>query len=158
MPREAKRVLMKGLVLAILLLMGAGACDNAGDGVVPLSGTYIGYFHRSGKDTARVTLRFEDNMFDGSSNKMAYPIIGSGSFRQSESTLSFIPPSNTSASLDSSMVLNGDYNYLFHDDGTIRIWKTDDEAEEEFILKVYLGQTVSHSAKAGQGSSSSTLE
>jgi hypothetical protein len=149
---------MKSVVLAFMLLAGVAGCDNTGADVVPLSGTYIGYFHRSGKDTARVTLRFEDNRFDGSSNKDAYPAISSGLFRQSENTVSFISPFNMPPSLDSSLVLKGEYNYLYHDDGTIRIWKSSEEAEDEFILKVYLGETVSHTAKARQGSASGNLE
>jgi hypothetical protein len=149
---------MKAFIVAFMLWAGAVGCGNAGADVVPLNGTYIGYFHRNGKDTARVTLRFENYTFDGSSNKTAYPAIGSGSFRQSASTLSFVPPSGTPSALDSSLILKGDYNYVHNDDGTIRIWKTGEATEDEFILKVYLGQTVSHSAKAGQGASASTLE
>lgn len=149
---------MKAFLMAFLLWAGVVGCGNAGYDVVPLNGTYIGYFHRNGKDTARVTLRFENNTFDGSSNKAAYPAIGSGSFRQSENTLSFLPPSDTPSRQDSSLTLKGDYNYLYNDDGTIRIWKTGEQAEDEFILKVYLGQTVSHAAKAGSGSASNTLK
>lgn len=149
---------MKAFLVAIMLWAGAVGCGNAGADVVPLNGTYIGYFHRNGKDTARVTLRFENNTFDGSSNKTAYPAIGSGSFRQSANTLSFLPPSSTPSPLDSSLLLKGDYNYLHNDDGTIRIWKTGEQAEDEFILKVYLGQTVSHAAKAGMGATGSTLK
>lgn len=149
---------MKAFIVAIMLWTGAVGCGNAGSDVVPLNGTYIGYFHRNGKDTARVTLHFENNTFDGSSNKAAYPAIGNGSFRQSASTLSFITPSGATAAEDSSLSLKGDYNYLQNDDGTIRIWKTGEQAEDEFILKVYLGQTVSHAAKAGMGATGSTLK
>lgn len=149
---------MKAFIVAFMLWAGAVGCGNAGADVVPLNGTYIGYFHRNGKDTARVTLRFENNTFDGSSNKTAHLAIGRGSFRQSANTLSFLPPSNPPLPIDSSMTLKGDYNYLYNDDGTIRIWKTGKEAEDEFILKVYLGQTVSHAAKAGMGTTASNLE
>ena len=149
---------MKAILMAFMLWAGTVGCGNAGADVVPLQGTYIGYFHRNGKDTARVTLRFENNTFDGTSNKTAYPAIGSGSFRQSASTLSFLPPPGTSAAQDPSLSLKGDYNYLHNDDGTIRIWKNGEEAEDEFILKVYLGQTVSHAAKAGMSTTGSTLK
>lgn len=149
---------MKAFLVALMLWTGAVGCTNAGADVAPLNGTYIGYFHRNGKDTARVTLRFENNTFDGSSNKNAYPAIGSGLFRQSESTLSFFPPSGNPSTLDSSLTLKGEYNYLHNDDGTIRIWKTGEQAEDEFILKVYLGQTVSHVAKAGMSVTGSTLK
>lgn len=145
---------MKAFIVAFMLWAGAVGCTNAGADVVPLDGTYIGYFHRNGKDTARVTLHFENNTFDGSSNKATYPAIGSGSFRQSASTLSFVPLSG----VRSAPVLKGDYNYLYNDDGTIRIWKTGAGSEDEFILKVYLGQTVSHTAKGGMGTTSNTLE
>lgn len=149
---------MKLLALLFMLLAGAAGCDNAGSDVVPLSGTYIGYFHRSGKDTARVTLRFEDNTFDGSSNKAAYPSIGSGQFRQSESTVSFTLPPGEIAAQDSSLTLRGEYNYSYHDDGTIRIWKTRPESEDEFILKMYLGDVSTHAAKMGQATVSTGLE
>jgi hypothetical protein len=149
---------MKSFMMAIMLWAGAVGCTNGGPDVVPLDGTYIGYFHRVGKDTARVTLHFDNNTYEGSSNKTAYPAIVSGSFRQSANTLSFVPPSGSTPAQDSSLALKGEYNYLYNDDGTVRIWKSGNEAEDEFILKVYLGQTVSHAAKAGIGTMSNTLQ
>jgi hypothetical protein len=133
---------MKALMAIFLLFAGLPSCVPADPEVIPLSGTYIGYFHRNGTDTARVTLRFEDYRFEGISNKEAYPAIGSGRFKQSGSVLVFIHPLKEMAGPGAYPALAGEYNYLYNDDGTLRIWKEDGQTEDEFILKSYTGETV----------------
>lgn len=133
---------MKALMAILLLFAGLSSCVPADPEVIPLSGTYIGYFHRNGADTARVTLRFEDYTFEGMSNKEAYPAIRSGRFKQSSSVLVFIHPLEKMMGQVAYPALAGEYNYSYNNDGTLRIWKEYGQTEDEFILKSYTGETV----------------
>src|SRR5215204_6388678 len=142
---------MKAIVLLFMLFAGGLGCVPAGTEVLPLNGTYIGYFHRSGEDTARVMLRFADNSFEGISNKIAYPAIGSGRFKQSGNSLVFtcrsaeVPAHGVRAALD------GEYNFQYNDDGTIRLWKEQSKTGDEFILKAYSGEMVVHHGPPASG-------
>lgn len=149
---------MKAIVVLFMLFAGLAGCSSSGPDIVPLSGTYIGYFHRIGKDTARVTLHFLDNTFEGSSNKEAYPTIRSGRFKQSSNTLSFIDPSAGGSSGDTTLALQGEFNYLYNDDGTLRIWRKSSKAEDEFILKGYLGEVVMNNRILTPASGTGTLQ
>jgi hypothetical protein len=141
-----------------MLFAGIAGCSPSSPEITPLNGTYIGYFHRIGKDTARVTLHFLDNTFEGVSNKEAYPAIGSGRFKQSSNTLFFIDPSVRDSSVDTSLALQGEFNYLYNDDGTLRIWKRSSEAEDEFILKGYSGEVVMNNGYSIRSTGTSTLQ
>ena len=133
---------MKAIVVLFALFAGLAGCSPSSPDIVPINGTYIGYFHRLGKDTARVTLHFLDNTFEGSSNKEAYLFIGNGRFKQSTNTLSFTDAAAPDYDADSTLTLHGEFNYLYNDDGTIRIWRKNSEVEDEFILKGHLGEVV----------------
>lgn len=149
---------MKAIVVIFVLFAGIAGCSPSSPDIVPLSGTYIGYFHRVGKDTARVTLQFLDNTFEGISSKEAYPAIGSGRFKQSSSTLSFIDPSTGNSRADTSLALHGEFNYLYNDDGTLRIWRKRSEAEDEFILKGYVGEVVMNNQNSTSSPATDALQ
>jgi hypothetical protein len=149
---------MKAIVVLFALFAGLAGCSPSSPDIVPLSGTYIGYFHRLGKDTARVTLHFLDNTFEGSSNKEAYPFIGSGRFKQFSTTLSFTDASTRDHGIDSTLTLQGEFNYLYNDDGTVRIWRKNSEVEDEFILKGYLGEVVMTNQILTPSSGTETLQ
>ena len=105
-----------------------------------MEGTYIGYAHCSGKDTARVTLYFSDNAYHSECATAFYPTSGRGTFDQEPQTIQFkedglqqhMDPKN-------GMVLNGRYNYQVNADGTIRIWREQNDQLDEYIL-MYAGE------------------
>ena len=149
---------MKALILAFILFTSAISCDNTGADIVPINGTYIGYYHKSGTDTTRVTLHFSDNQFNGSTNKKTYTTLGVGTFRQTSTTLTFTDNSSVTPNSASDPLLEGDFNYTYNDDGTIRIWKKVQGIENEFILKESINDMVVNSWKSPPYTGSSSIE
>ena len=111
------------------------SCDSVAADTPSLEGRYVGYFHRSGSDTAEVLLEFMGYQFKGQSNAAGYPVIGNGSFRQTDASINFSDSTQWASNSDGSLVLEGDYQYQENIDGTIRIWKETSNTTDEYILK-----------------------
>lgn len=124
---------MKNICVVLFVLLAIYGCDKVKADASKLEGTYIGYFHRSGRDTARVTLHFTGNIYQGQSTSATYPVIGNGTFDQLAEQINFLD-SDKNIHTDGSLVLKGKYNYQTNNDGTIRIWRQDKEQMDEFIL------------------------
>ncbi len=125
---------MKKLIACLGLAIILISCTQVNADVLELDGTYIGYFHRSGQDTARVSIHFNGNTFIGQSSAAQYPAIGQGSFKQIANIISFKGTVNHNDA-DKSLLLNGDYNYQYNDDGTIRIWRQTPLCLDEYLLR-----------------------
>lgn len=117
---------------ALFILWG---CETVESNKPSLEGRYIGYFNRSGGDTADIALEFIDQQFEGESAEARYPAIGKGAFKQTENSIEFIDSSSWASDFDPSLVLAGQFNFKKNIDGTIRIWKENGEAIDELILK-----------------------
>ena len=126
---------MKKVLAGWCFLIYLSSCDTVAADTPSLEGRYIGYFHRLGSDTAEVYLQFMGYQFEGASSAAGYPAIGRGSFRQTDAYISFSDSSQWTPDFDRSLVLKGDYQYQQNIDGTIRIWKEDENTTDEFILK-----------------------
>ena len=129
----------KLVVKKMLLLLGVGwcclSCNKVNSDGSKLEGKYIGYFHRNGQDTARVSFDFSGNVYQGHSSEEAYPVVGTGSFDQNGNTISFNNSIKRAVKVDNSLILKGAYNYQDNYDGSIRIWRQQDETIDEFILR-----------------------
>ena len=124
---------MKKVLVVLGVLVAIYGCDKVKTDAAKLEGTYIGYFHRSGQDTTTVTLHFSGNLYQGQSTSAAYTAIGNGTFDQLAEQINFLDTDKNS-SLDATLLLKGEYNYQTNNDGTIRIWRQNDQEMDEFIL------------------------
>lgn len=128
-------------LLGILLL--AAGCDTARPKVETLHGTYVGYFHRSGRDTSQVSLEFQEDKFGGTTDHKHASTLCQGSFQQTATTITFTDSCASVNALNQPHVLNGDYYYNFNYDGTLRIWRSTESSEDEYILKKLIGLSTS---------------
>ena len=126
---------VKKVCAGLCVLLVLWGCETVEINKPSLEGRYIGYFNRSGGDTADVALEFIDQKFEGESAEARYPAIGKGVFRQTENSIEFIDSSRWAADFDPSLVLAGQFNFKKNHDGTIRIWKETGKAIDELILR-----------------------
>lgn len=103
---------MKQTIRFVALLLLAGCSREASIG--PLEGTYGGTFQRGINSPAQVTITFSSGRYSGTVAKttnllVLSPIIGSGPFTTSGKTVSFTDETNYPATVDRTVVLNGDY-------------------------------------------------
>lgn len=124
---------MKKVLVVAGMLVAIWGCDKVKNDAAKLEGTYIGYFHRSGQDTATVTLHFYGNIYQGQSSSAVYPVIGNGTFDQLSEQINFSDPDDADQA-SKALLLKGEYNYQTNNDGTIRIWRQNDQQLDEFIL------------------------
>lgn len=119
-------------VVASLLILSS--CDKTAGESISLYGNYVGYFNRTGMDTAQVSVNFSGNRFEGQSNKSNYPALCRGSFSFGNNSIDFIDSCTWTANFDWSLILSGHYNITVMP-GTVRIWKTQGAITDEFILR-----------------------
>jgi hypothetical protein len=122
------------ITLSLILLTLSCKKNNNAPAGHNLSGSYSGIFYRTGMDTAGVVINFNGNNFDGQSNRPKYPAICRGSFDLDATTINFIDSCQWTADFDWSLILNGNYNIDFKNDGTVRIWKTNGYITDEYSL------------------------
>ena len=94
----------------------------------------MGLFTRTGMDTSRVSIFFDQNRFEGQSTQVNYPAICRGTFELDENTVTFVDSCAWTANFDWSLILSGTYNINFSD-GTVRIWKTNGAVTDEYLLR-----------------------
>lgn len=130
------RFLVPILALTLLVVILIAACkkDNT-DIPADFDGMYSGTFHRTGMDTADVTLTFSENTFQGQSSREKYPAICHGSFDAEQGLISFVDSCTWTADFDWSLILNGAYTLSFRSDESIRIWRTNGTVTDEYILR-----------------------
>lgn len=128
---------MRLIICALVLLAILASCkkDNESDSARPIDGGYSGTFTRTGMDTARVTLSLGENLYEGQSNTERYPAICRGSFELSQNVIVFADSCTWTANFDWTLILNGTYNISFLNDNGIRIWRTNGDITDEYLLK-----------------------
>jgi hypothetical protein len=126
---------VKKVLAGWCFLMYLYSCDSVAADTPSLEGRYVGYFHRSGSDTAEVLLEFMGYQFKGESNATGYPVIGNGYFKQNDESINFDDANQWASNLEGSLILEGDFQYQQNIDGTIRIWKEENNTTDEYILK-----------------------
>jgi hypothetical protein len=110
------------------------ACDKSDSTSFSLNGRYMGTFSRSGMDTVGVSILFDENNFDGSSERVNYPAICHGSFDLNDNLIRFNDSCAWTANFDWSLILSGQYN-ISYNDGNVRIWKTNGAVTDEYLLR-----------------------
>jgi hypothetical protein len=123
---------MKHLCWILVLLI---SCGKNGKDIIPLEGTYIGYFHRNGRDTALVRINFTSGNFKGESSKTLFPLICKGSFQQKDNKISFEDLCLTNEKKNETVRLEGEFNYQYNHDGTLRLWRQNISILDEYILR-----------------------
>ncbi len=124
-----------GFALVVVLLI---ACDKDESVTTSesfnLEGRYLGTFHRTGMDTAEVTILLRDSHFEGSSDTPKYPAICGGSFNVQGSMINFTDSCSWTADFDWSLILSGTFNLQIND-GTVKIWRTNGAITDEYLLR-----------------------
>ncbi|HET9430897.1 MAG TPA: hypothetical protein VFO70_06960 [Chitinophagaceae bacterium] len=125
---------MKKALVILILLSLLYSCEKSEAVSHSLSGNYVGIFSRSGMDTSQVTLFFDQNRFEGKSNRQHYPAVCRGSFELDDNHILFTDSCSWTANFDWSLILSGMYNINFSD-GTVRIWKINGAVTDEYLLR-----------------------
>src|SRR5688572_10337127 len=131
---------MKQLLIVATMVFVLGACDKNMDDSInvkstdDLAGTFSGNFHRTGMDTAGVTIFFDKTWYQGRSMRPNYPAICAGRFELNGSTISFTDTCSWTANFDWSLILDGTYNINFTSDSTIVMWRTNGNIKDEYRL------------------------
>jgi hypothetical protein len=128
---------MKALALIIIASLLLAACEKNKDqeNAVQLNGSYFGTFSRTGMDTANVMFQFQENTFQGSSNKIKYPALCHGSFDLDQRSIYVVDSCSWTADFDWTLILNGSYNISFANDLEVRIWRTNGNVTDEYLLR-----------------------
>lgn len=128
---------MKLIVCVIALSVILGACKKNNENDLPrrIDGSYSGTFNRTGMDTADVKLSFGENLYEGQSDMEKYPAICRGSFNLSQNLIVFADSCTWTANFDWTLILNGTYNISFQDNDAIRIWRTNGNITDEYLLR-----------------------
>ena len=130
---------MKSILSALVLIILLLSCKKSENPAVEnesykLEGRYIGTFHRTGLDTADVSILFNDNHFEGSSDKIKYPAICNGSFNIQGSVINFTDNCSWTADFDWSLILSGAFNFQVNN-GAVKIWKVNGSVTDEYNLR-----------------------
>ena len=115
---------MKYSVLTILAIVTILSCEDADKvSVASLNGTYEGIFFRTSPgaayETSDVTLSFEGNAFEGSSNIAKYPAICHGTFTLTGNEIDFNNLCVWTAEFDWSYILYGKFTITSEGDEII---------------------------------------
>lgn len=131
---------MKRCLIWVSVLWLIFSCGKAEGNVNSFEGTYVGYYNRNKTDTVQVSFLFKENQYSGFRDKKFCPLLGKGTFEQSENSISFEGSAEESSN-DTSYdhkgcpVLNGEYTYEINADGSVRIWKKEGNGWGEYILR-----------------------
>ena len=127
------------LILAIPLMTGCEkSFENAGDNNdLDLKGRFLGTFHRTGGETANISILFSENSFEGDSDKMKYPAICNGTFtvNNDDDRINFDNACAWSADFDWTLILDGTYNFVVNPDKSLIISRTyENNIRDEYKL------------------------
>ncbi len=125
---------MKTLSWLVIIALVLISCEKADSSSYSLNGRYIGFFSRTGMDTAQVSLLFSGDRFEGESDMTNYPAICTGEFELDNNSVNFNDACAWTANFDWSLILSGNYN-INVSNGTVRIWKTSGAVTDEFLLR-----------------------
>ena len=126
--------ILGAFALLITVFLACDKSDNSNDDSQVLDGRYLGTFHRTGNDTADVSILFRDNHFEGSTDKVKYPAICGGSYSIQGTLINFADSCSWTADFDWSLILSGTFNFQVNN-GTVRIWKTNGAVTDEYLLR-----------------------
>ena len=100
-----------------------------------LYGRYRGTFNRTGMDTTEVNIFFKDDgRFEGTGGPLNYPSICGGRFDRSGSSLAVDDTCTWTANFDWTLIFDGNYNINFTGENSVRIWRTNGAATDEYLL------------------------
>jgi hypothetical protein len=127
---------MKSLFpFTLLIIFTSCTYNDITKPVVLLSGTYKGNFSRSSPlvkyASAEVTISFDDNSFEGTSNMIKYPAICRGTFSLSGNQIEFTNICAWTAEFDWSLILSGKYTFSINGD-EIQFKRSYDEFNHDF--------------------------
>lgn len=126
---------MKRMITCLIALTVFFSCkknDDENRGIP--EGMYIGIFHRTGMDTAAVTLTLDGNNYNGQSDMPKYPGICHGSYEFDDNTIRFTDSCSWTANFDWTLILNGSYS-LSRNNNEFRFSRTNGNVTDEYILK-----------------------
>ena len=121
-------------ILGLVTLLIFVSCEKSESSNYSLSGNYMGFFSRTGMDTANVSIYFDQDRFQGNIDTPNYPAICAGRFELDNNTISFADSCTWPANFDWSLILSGTYNINVND-GLVRIWKTNGTVTDEYLLR-----------------------
>lgn len=127
---------MRLIASVFLLLFFFIACEKNNDSTVASElkdGSFEGYFTRTGMDTTQVSIKFENNRFEGQSNRDHYPAICHGSYQVNGSQIEFRDSCSWTANFNWTLILNGGYE-VAKQDNSIRIWRNNGNVVDEYVL------------------------
>ena len=118
----------KFLVILSVFSLIVFSCNKSNDNDEPespgIEGNYTGRFERNG-NISNVTLRLQNNQFNGTSDIVNFPAIANGNYQISNDTISFENQGVWDANFDWSLILYGKWHYTF-DNGTLTMTKDGD--------------------------------
>jgi hypothetical protein len=128
---------MKRMITCLIALTVLFACRKSDDDDKNMTlpeGMYIGTFHRTGMDTASISLTLDGNNYNGQSDIDKYPAICHGSYEFYDNTIRFTDSCSWTANFDWTLILNGPYS-LTRDNNEFRFSRTNLNVTDEFILR-----------------------
>jgi hypothetical protein len=124
---------MLTLFAALTLFFSCSKNDDDKNMTLP-EGMYIGTFHRTGMDTAIVSLTFEGNRYSGQSDQTKYPSICHGSYEVYDKNIHFTDSCTWIANFDWTLILNGTYS-ITRDNNELRFSRTNGNITDDYILR-----------------------
>lgn len=130
---------MKHAAILILFAVLLSACEKNDDNTT-LNGTelpyghYQGTFHRTGMDTAKVSLNIQADYFEGSSEfSRFYPAICRGSYTIDANGIQFQDSCIWQANFDWTLILNGRFE-LSRNGNEVRLKRENGNSTDEYQL------------------------
>ena len=110
--------------------------ENPGNNDFDLNGRFIGTFHRTGGETANVSILFTGNSFEGESDKMKYPAICNGTFTvdKGDDKIAFDNACTWTADFDWTLILDGEYSFVVNEDQSLIISRSNGNLTDEYKL------------------------
>jgi hypothetical protein len=120
--------------IAISALFACKKNDDNNKGITLPEGMYIGTFHRTGMDTASISLTLDGNNYAGQSDIDKYPAICHGSYEFYDNTIRFTDSCSWTANFDWTLILDGPYS-ITRNNNEWRFSRTNGNVSDEFILR-----------------------
>ena len=102
----------------VILVWWIVSCNKSNNNVYPLSGTYIGTFHRSGDTSApsNIQIIFKEDSFSGTSDRTFYPAICNGTYSVFGDSIAIQNLCAFPADFDWTLIFNGNYAFSMQGD------------------------------------------
>lgn len=128
---------MKRMITCIIALTVLFACKKSDNdkSTTLAEGMYIGTFHRTGMDTAMVSLTFDGNNYSGQTDINKYPGICHGSYELYNNAIIFTDSCSWTADFDWTLILNGPYTLSPGNNNELRFSRTNGNISDEYILR-----------------------